>query len=38
MQRMLADALAPLRRADGSAMRAVEPAVTFDAGRGPGGP
>ena len=36
MQRMLADALAPLRRADVSVMRAVEPAVTFDAGGGAG--
>jgi hypothetical protein len=32
VQRMLADTLAPLRRTDASAMRAVEPAVTFDAG------
>jgi hypothetical protein len=32
MRRLLTDALAPLRRADGHALRAVEPAVTFDAG------
>ena len=36
VQRMLADTLAPLRRTDVSAMRAVEPAVTFDAGGGAG--
>ena len=36
MQRMLADALAPLRRADVGAMRAVEPAVTFEADGGAG--
>jgi hypothetical protein len=34
---MLADAVAPLRRTDVSAMRAVEPAVTFDAGADAGG-
>ena len=37
VRRMLADALAPLRRTDASAMRAVEPAVTFDAGGDTGG-
>jgi hypothetical protein len=35
MQRLLSDALAPLRRTDSHALRMVEPAVTFDAsGRG----
>jgi hypothetical protein len=29
--RLLSDALAPLRRADGHTLRTVEPAVTFDA-------
>jgi hypothetical protein len=33
VRRMLADALAPLRRTDVSTMRTVEPAVTFDAGQ-----
>ena len=33
---LLADALAPLRRADTQAVRTVEPAVTFDAGAGEG--
>jgi hypothetical protein len=34
VRRLLADALAPLRRTDAHAVRAVEPAVTFDAGAG----
>ena len=36
LQRMLADTLSSLRRTDVSAMRAVEPAVTFDAAGGAG--
>ena len=36
VRRLLADALAPLRRTDARAVRAVEPAVTFDAGGGEG--
>jgi hypothetical protein len=32
VRRLLVDALAPLRRVDTRAMRAVEPAATFDAG------
>jgi hypothetical protein len=38
VRRLLADALAPLRRTDSRAMRAVEPAVTFDANAGEGRP
>ena len=36
VRRLLADALAPLRRTDARALRAMEPAVTFDAGGGEG--
>jgi hypothetical protein len=36
VRRLLADALAPLRREDSRAVQAIEPAVTFDASRGPG--
>ena len=36
VRRLLADALAPLRRTDARAVLAVEPAVTFDAGGGGG--
>jgi hypothetical protein len=36
VRRLLADALAPLRRTDAREVRAVEPAVTFDAGEGEG--
>jgi hypothetical protein len=32
VRRLLADALAPLRRTDPGALQAVEPAVTFEAG------
>ena len=38
IQRLLTDALAPLRKTDVSAMRRVEPAVTFDAGQRSGTP
>jgi hypothetical protein len=34
VRRLLADALAPLRRTDPRALEAVEPAVTFEAGEG----
>jgi len=36
VRRLLADALAPLRRIDARAVQEVEPAVTFDAGGGEG--
>jgi hypothetical protein len=36
VRRLLADALAPLRRTDARVVRAVEPAVTFGAGGGEG--
>jgi hypothetical protein len=36
VRRLLTDALAPLRRTDPRAVRAVEPAVTFDANGGEG--
>jgi hypothetical protein len=36
VRRLLADALAPLRRTDAHAVRTVEPAVIFDAGAGEG--
>lgn len=34
VRRLLADALAPLRRMDARAMRTAEPALTFDASGG----
>lgn len=34
VRRLLADALAPLRKMDARAMRTAEPAVTFDASGG----
>ena len=36
VRRLLADALAPLRRADSRAIQTVEPATTFDATGGAG--
>ena len=36
VRRLLADALAPLRKMDARAMRTAEPAVTFDASGGTG--